>query len=126
MTRLLDDFECCGIRELSPIQRHTPEKIIIEQLEDHYYWSRNDVKSENDWPANFRFVVFSQAGSNSEYGEKLNAFILENKLGTTVETEKAQNPNSHRMLKVWVWTVDHRAVKSWIRRYLKNHKEEEA
>lgn len=60
----------------------------------------------------FRFVIFTDINKRT-YGSRLAAYIVEHKLGDVIETGQHKNPNSRNMVRVWVWTLDHRALKLW-------------
>lgn len=103
---------CCGIRELNNLSRFGNEVAALKSFAKFVY----DPSKLN---SQFRFAVFSEANNyrtKAGYGSRFAAFIRENKLGAVIETEGwATNPNSGNPLKVWVWTVDHDAVKEWVK-----------
>jgi hypothetical protein len=47
------------------------------------------------------------------YGQPMADFITENKLGSVVHIEAAENPNSGNTLEMWVWTPDEDALTEW-------------
>jgi hypothetical protein len=73
----------------------------------------------------FRFAIFTEAihpvhhgegrkGWAYQYGQMFAKFIQDNKLGSLVTTENHElNPNSGSLVKVWVWGIDHDALKAW-------------
>lgn len=103
---------CCGLRELNRVSAHrTPEDALrsLFTIPSREYGNYTTNKK-------FRYAVFTQAGGRSTYGKRLAAFIIEHKLGEIVETAgKHINPNSRRLLKAWLWTVDHDALQKWYR-----------
>lgn len=71
----------------------------------------------------FRFAIFTEAVAPNElkdtrpgrtYGRRFAKLIEQEKLGSLVSTEKHElNPNSENLVKVWVWGIDHDALKAW-------------
>jgi hypothetical protein len=73
----------------------------------------------------FRFAIFSEAihpvyhgegrkGWPYQYGQMFAKFIEKNKLGSLTTTDNHElNPNSGSLVKVWVWGIDHDALKAW-------------
>lgn len=103
-------LNCCGIKELSGLSQYPDNpadamqnigRMIYISTSNHYIGKH------------FRYIVFSQAGKNSHYGEVFAKYILDNNLGSLVETDWHVNPNSKNQLKVWVWTTDHHALDTW-------------
>lgn len=105
---------CCGIRELGGVSRHLgyPRGAMLAFALRCYGWGFDG--SEN---ARFRHVIFAQARQDSSYGFDLAKLIGEKLLGTVVDTPFQVNPNSGNELKVWLWTVDHDAVKKWAKEF---------
>lgn len=80
----------------------------------------------------FRFGIFTEAISQNsidtgrtgwayQYGQMFAKLIQDRKLGSLVSTEKHElNPNSGQFVKVWVWGIDHEALKKW---YNKNRED---
>ncbi len=92
------------------------------------YWMRNGITriyeyQINAWGANdsydkdsrWRYAVFTQAGSRRTYGKRFAALIAKEGLGEVVQatTKTVKNPNSGNVLKAWIWTVNHTALKKW-------------
>lgn len=118
-----DYINCCGIREISGLSCHKGPMAAMRSFCNIY---PNAPKSyHNPYPSDqsrFRYAIFSQA-SNSKYGDKFATYIRNQKLGDVIETAgKHVNPNSGHVLKVFVWTVDHDAVKLWMKKEFKNAK----
>ena len=64
-------------------------------------------------------VVFSDAFES--YGRKrtcnginLAKFIVDNELGTVVRSPGKRNPNSSNRIVVWIWTLNVRALRTWL------------
>ena len=87
--------------------------------------ARNGSFTDAAQYSRFRFATFTEAlpyatpndllddNPRYKYGRAFAAFIRENALGSLVETGYEVNPNSGNRLKVWVWGIDHTALKSW-------------
>jgi len=109
-------IDCCGIREISGLSYHRGPRTAMKAFCSVYPESKspNNPYSSND--SAFRYAVFSQI-NQAKYGERFAAYIRDNKLGDVIETTgKHVNPNSGNVLKVFVWTVDHTAVKQWLKK----------
>lgn len=113
---------CCGIREITSLSRDPNPQAAIISFGMQCYEKHLKGEKKNEWGDdvridrdNFRYALFSQASyplsPPAVYGERFAAYILENGLGEIIETGTHINPNSKNKLKVWVWTVDHDAVK---------------
>ena len=139
-------MQCCAVRELSELSEMelTSEgsvdylKEIKSQLtdeghyEEHYNWHTGHTE-QGEWndevfhcPA---FFIFSQAGTptningSGAYGDYFRDFIIEEKLGTVLETSPAFNENSKNLVKVYLWTVDQDAFKAWSGKAARKKKE---
>ena len=114
---------CCGVREITSLSLDAnPQESIksfgLQCYEKHLKGEKKskfgeDIRLDQE---NFRYALFSQAtipGSNpaSVYGEHFAVYILDNALGEIIQTGSHTNPNSGNMLKIWIWTIDHAAVK---------------
>lgn len=96
---------CCGIKEINAITFSTkPEQTIL----DITY----DILSGDDDAAFFFFSdIFDAAKGNA-----LSDYIKKNKLGRCKKIGKKRNPNSNNMLTMWVWCINIRNFKSFIRK----------
>lgn len=96
---------CCGIRELYGISDKSPELILYSL---GYYLAQNET-------VNGSHYLFSDntGGHDDHYGEILRDYILEQGLGTVVETPFTHNPNSGNMLKAFLWTINQEAFNVW-------------
>lgn len=111
-------INCCGIREISSLSYYRGPKAAMigfcDQVYSRLLGNPPHTYMSND-NSNFRYAVFSQAGARGAYGQRFAAYITENNLGEVIETGRHVNPNSGNQLKVFVWTVDHDAVKLWMK-----------
>lgn len=110
-----DDMQCCGLREIDGLKDDRTPAMAMEEFAKEHYLIRNTWDNRLRDHKNFRFVIFSQAGASSTYGDAFAAYIREKELGEVVETGRHTNPNSGNILKAFIWTVDHVRVKSWWR-----------
>ena len=103
----IQGMDCCGIKEISGLS------YAKNSAEAMYSFMNNSY----DWNQRFRYVIFSQAKTNATYGKKFAAFIRKHKLGSTVVTRgEHRNPNSGNVLKIWIWTINWFAVKTWYKK----------
>ncbi len=109
----LVNMECCGIREIANLEDcHTPKEALKEFIQEAKYED-----------GRFRYAVFSDIVRRT-YGLKFAAFIRANKLGDVISTGYHVNPNSHNRLKVWVWTINHVALKRWSKKNPQENQDE--
>ena len=107
----LQHLNCCGIRELAQLRSHRDPKTALKEFlrqiqPEHFAWGPLRQRDK------FRYVVFS-ATKRAKYGREFAKLIEDEKLGELISTGFNQNPNSGHIVKVWVWTVDHEALKAW-------------
>lgn len=106
----LNVMSCCGAREITnlSISRSAPQ--AMQEFGQAIY-----TRSYAD---NFRYVIFTAAdyGKPATYGTRFAKFIAKNNLGTVLETAKNRNPNTGNQVQMWVWTVNHDAVKAWLKK----------
>jgi len=55
-----------------------------------------------------------EPGAMHVYGSALRDYILERGLGFVVATEPVLNLNSHRNIRVFLWSVNHTAYRDWL------------
>lgn len=87
---------CCGLRDLNGIQEKDTGKLLIN------FWRMWESRRG-------AFVLFSDPVDFGN-GERLRKYIEDNKLGVVYETLEKTNPNSGRLLKVYIWDIDEKAV----------------
>ena len=100
-------LDCCGIKELSRLKGLTQKlgstenvakavaKVVVGQI----------LKSA--------FLVFSEVRGGGTYGTDLKAFILAKGLGTVIQSETVENPNSGNYITVYLWWMDRNALRAW-------------
>lgn len=110
---------CCGIREISGLSYCRDKKGLYsakQAMREVFQQCYGQPPGCQD--VKWRYAIFSEANPPDaeaplNYGTKFCAYILENGLGTVIETGNNINPNSENLLKVWVWTMDHDAMRAW-------------
>lgn len=90
---------CCGVREFDGLDGGS-EATVKEVVT---YLDRDD---------SWRFLVFTDITADG-YGSRLSSYVKKHKLGNIVCSRSAINPNTDNRIKVWVWELNHRAVKAW-------------
>ena len=93
----------CGVKQLFGLNAR-PEVIIrqvFRAIGGYHRWAH----------LVFSDVVCSHGRSG---GSKLAAFIEEHKLGDIVMSKCKTNPNTGRLIAVWVWTSDRDAIEAFI------------
>ena len=99
----------CGVAQLSRLARRP--KALIREAFDH-----NEQGKE--WAEEFIHLLWSDnlgATGTTRGGEKLAKVIKEEKLGKLFVTRARRNPNSDNQIKTWMWAVNWRAVKEYLR-----------
>ena len=117
MALTLTNMMCCGVKELSGLStcRDATDAMLQFGKLTHLRVVRDDDGKEVKAPFDrFRYVVFTQAKKADGYGIRFAELIEDQGLGEIIETKFRVNPNSGNNVKVWVWTVDHKAVKEWL------------
>ncbi len=102
----------CGVMQISRLQTKTP-KALIKEAYDH-----NEAGKE--WAEEFIHLLWSDnlGGPNRvtpRGGDKLAIEIRKKKLGKVFVTRARRNPNSDNQIKTWMWAVNWRAVKEYLK-----------
>ncbi len=99
----------CGVAQLSRLNR-TP-KVMIREAYEH-----NEEGKE--WAEEFIHLLWSDnlgATGTTRGGQKLAIVIREEKLGKLFVSRARRNPNSGNQIKTWMWAVNWRAVKEYLK-----------
>ena len=69
--------------------------------------------------AKFNTIIFNGNVNNERegYTGDLYRSIKKHKLGNVIQTEKKHNPNSGNKIRVYLWTVDKKALSKWFKRH---------
>lgn len=103
---MLTELQCCGLRELSDLsQYHNSSYALMGIIEDA-------EANPGEWP--FGVIIFTEA-SSGRYATRFAKFIETSRLGTIERIPTFYNPNSGHRVRMFVWTVDHKAVARWNR-----------
>ena len=103
-------LRCCGVRELHNLRAAT-EYVGYENI------ARKIASLIEDKVFNCAYILFTGVQPESRYhggtyGDGFQDFILANRLGTVMASTKGTNPNSGNVLKVYLWQLDHAALKA--------------
>ena len=113
---------CCGVREVHDLRAHPNPALAIKEFGKHTYGedanAREEGMRQQGWRypyrnsnCRFRYAIFTQATKQATYGKRFADYIKKHKLGAVIHTGFNVNPNTRRFVGVWVWTVDHVALK---------------
>ena len=115
MALSISNMQCCGIKELAGLSTCNSATDAMRQFgkltHGRTYQDTAGIIRAAPF-VQFRYVVFTQARSG--YGQDFAQLITKAKLGELIETSSNVNPNSSNYVKVWVWTVDHVALKGYL------------
>ncbi len=89
---------CCGIGEICGLKR--PD-ITLAEASDYGVFQYN-------------IYVFTDAVSYKA-GKRLAEYIIKHKLGTITTSKPERNPNTRRLVQVWIWNVDKKAANKWLK-----------
>ncbi len=89
----VNNTECCGFKEIDGLEGTETEQALKEVC--NQFFNQSDAA----------FLFFTGV-SKERYGQKFKALIKKEKLGEIIETKAKRNPNSGRIIKAWVWTID--------------------
>lgn len=111
-------LNCCGINELALISQNRTVKDILTTalVQNQEYNYITNTYGRRTLKKSYRFLLFSQAGSRSKYGDRLAAYITEHKLGKVAVCGEGINPNTRRKIKAFMWTVDFDALEAHMQR----------
>lgn len=119
MLQIKHDFNCCGIVEISGLSPYA--KDSKGALRDFMIHVNKEIEQkkiggyDRSQGPKFRFAIFSQAGHKTLYGTSFADLIEEKGLGNIVHTRFARNPNSGNPVKVWIWELDFKAIKQYLK-----------
>lgn len=109
-------MRCCGVNELAGLSGHrSPESALKALLYPYLAYPNNPRTAVIPHVAHLIFtgVLGGKRKWETSYGGTFATYIKDKGLGTVVESEVATNPNSHNRLKIWVWTLDRKALTAW-------------
>lgn len=110
--------KCCGFRQLDGIGDMAPEDVAHAVV----YANINRVTGKNARFYSFQDNTFRRASGH--YGDELRDYIIDNDLGTVIETEPFKNPNSESILKAYVWTLNYDTMRDWYRDFINSSAEQ--
>lgn len=123
MAFLNQETDCCGLMELADIAGDTPEEAL-EAFLSHCHqrdWYYNKPLGWQDPPG--AHVIFTEArykGHPRDYGRKLKAFLIKQRLGPVIETGWKVNPNHNtkgeeHWIKTFVWTPNRQRLLKFLK-----------
>ena len=103
---------CCGLNEFYGFASHRTAKSVVKSiLTDLGVGRYRTIESITP------FILFTEVKEKGEdRGEKLARYIKENKLGSVVKTPTRINPNSDNKLHCFIWTINKKNLKEWIKK----------
>ena len=109
---MINCMRCCAIREMHGLSlRDDPKSTLLASL-DELERQHQDSGNLSPFTLHFSYLLFSGV-SPHEYGSNFMKFILENDLGTVIKTDPNRNPNSGRLVTIYLWTVNRDKVLGW-------------
>ena len=107
---------CCGILEVMHLRESAPKQTLIDICNyDHHYNYEEELPKLQHHP----YVIFTDH-IDMKYGKNFAKFIKKNRLGIITYSSKAKlNPNSGNNIRMWVWSVNWRAVKIYLEKHTK-------
>lgn len=97
----LKNTSCCGLKEYEGL--FSDPKDSLDAICEYRYNKRG---------FNSAFILFTDTIVNGR-GELLKLLILNLKLGTITETDAVENPNTSKLLKVYVFAPNDVELKKW-------------
>lgn len=96
----IDGIACCGVGEIDGLSEHDSAPHALEAL-----------LRDNNVPRQ-PFIIFTQATSTRKegYGDRFKAYLEKQGLGEVSVSGYRTNPNSGNFVKVFVWTVNQKAM----------------
>jgi len=94
---------CCALRELEDIclWDSRPKRVVNDVCESRF-------EDEQDCA----FYLFTDVAPY-KHGESLKVYIIENRLGSVMETKGKRNPNSSNNVRCYIWKVNNTKLKKW-------------
>lgn len=105
----INGLECCGVNVIDQIADQTP-KSVIEQVCESKFNQEDDCA----------FYIFTDI-QKMIWGTALASYIRKENLGIIRTSVSRVNPNSGNTLKIWIWHVNHTALKSWAKKHNSYH-----
>lgn len=118
---LNEETACCGLREAANLSTNRTAEAAMKSFVDLAFdteevWNKDVqefIPAKASAHARFRFLVFTQAGRTTKYGDNFANFIRRHELGEVVETNTHINPNSGNPLKIFTWAINWDRLAAW-------------
>lgn len=115
----LERTQCCGIRELNGVQQSGSVALIV--LKD----AARGFYEEGMGSAFIFFSIAQFSAQSKKRGKELTDLIEKYKLGVVQKTHAMLNPNSGRMLTMYMWEVNKSGFQSFYKKYAQDEDEDE-
>lgn len=117
----LNELDCCGVGELNGISEYPndPRGAVIDILTDEDPSFEADDEARILAIPNKSHLIFTQAQRTRvriSYGNRLAAYITQQRLGAVVQSAPARSPNTGNYITVFVWALDKAAIRRWAKR----------
>lgn len=116
-------MSCCGFREIDDLSLIRNDEFTLPLMrslgfDPDYYYAMGRRRLLPRPAIRFAHLLFTEAGTKSKYGAKFKAWIEREGLGTVTVSPAKKNPNSRRMVKGYIWSIDRDALRAWYARNL--------
>jgi hypothetical protein len=104
----------CGVMEVHHLPKQNPSKTAFSIANALYH-------KANPRPA--AFVMFSDVvgeGANLSRGQSLSNYITSLNAGDLFPSQKKVNPRTGNVIQVYLWQLDHEALRKWYQDELAN------
>lgn len=106
---MINELDCCAVAEIYGLENN-PQTTLENMCEDWVVMTKEDFWRTSRF--NGTYFIFTDI-SQSMSGDALAKYIKRHKLGRTTTLPYRKNPNSVNKVKVWLWSVNIRALKKW-------------
>lgn len=99
----------CGVRCLLDIEQDYQDFHDYDTAAKYIVHKVRKNRLGTSWLGRYPFVMWSSIATSSMAVAML-AYIEKHKLGKVIATDPVLNENSSNEIKVWIWTIDVRAL----------------
>lgn len=115
---------CCGVMEVQALNTCADERsddILMDIGDTITFLPYAATPDPRHRKAQCGHVVFTDANAQNSCAKRLFAYIRRHNLGSVVSCRAAQNPNTLRMVKVYIWTLNKQNFINWYNQRLEAH-----
>ena len=109
---MINCMKCCAIREITQLSLFNDSKAPLLECLLRLERELREIYGIGLTKIPFAYLLFSGVFPH-QYGPDFKSFILENNLGTVMETRPTRNPNSNNLVIIYIWTVDRDKLMAW-------------